>query len=443
VQNLPVLNLGSPGTRFDINNSTTINDLRANNKFGIDKPRHEVWGLPWQSATPFPGLAYCIGGRSLYWGGWSPELLSSELPNSLWPANVLSDLKASTLSDGSKGYFQQSSDQIGVTQTNDFIFGELHKALREQLYNSIGLVTEAIPLTSLPDHPAVRFSDTSASDEKLAVLLGLDPSSALPTTQEMKDKLKLEAPLAVQGQAGHAGFFPFNKFSAVPLLIKASREAYLESNQDDEKKRLMIVANCHVIRLNVISEGASSRVDKIETNLGPIPLPVDGKVIIALGTVESTRLALNSFKNKVPAETYNRIGKNLMAHLRSNLNIRIPREALFTLPSTVKALQASALFVKGQHTFTGSTEVGHFHFQITASGLGATGNNSEAELFKKIPDIDLFNTHLNASDTHVMITIRGIVEMQPLNNNSHITEDLNPAEQEFGAQRAYVTINPS
>src|SRR5713101_253249 len=37
-------------------------------------PRQLVWGSPWRSKTPFPGLAYCLGGRSLYWGGWSPRL---------------------------------------------------------------------------------------------------------------------------------------------------------------------------------------------------------------------------------------------------------------------------------------------------------------------------------------------------------------------------------
>src|SRR5229473_6816817 len=31
-----------------------------------------IWGMPWISNEPFPGLAYCIGGRSLFWGGWSP-----------------------------------------------------------------------------------------------------------------------------------------------------------------------------------------------------------------------------------------------------------------------------------------------------------------------------------------------------------------------------------
>jgi len=30
-------------------------------------PRERVWGLPWRSNVAFPGLAYCVGGRSLYW----------------------------------------------------------------------------------------------------------------------------------------------------------------------------------------------------------------------------------------------------------------------------------------------------------------------------------------------------------------------------------------
>jgi choline dehydrogenase-like flavoprotein len=38
-------------------------------------PRNVVWGIPWHSGTAFPGLAYCIGGRSLFWGGWHRTLL--------------------------------------------------------------------------------------------------------------------------------------------------------------------------------------------------------------------------------------------------------------------------------------------------------------------------------------------------------------------------------
>jgi hypothetical protein len=33
-----------------------------------------IWGMPWISNEAFPGLAYCVGGRSLFWGGWAPAL---------------------------------------------------------------------------------------------------------------------------------------------------------------------------------------------------------------------------------------------------------------------------------------------------------------------------------------------------------------------------------
>src|SRR5207244_13418035 len=131
-----------------------------------------------------------------------------------------------------------------------------------------------------------------------------------------------------------------------------------------------------------------------------------------------------------------KIGRNLLAHLRSNVDIRVPRAALTALPATAKALEAAALFVKGQHQFKktdGSPDgVGHFHFQITASGLGAKGTDSEAELFKKIPDIDTFDAHKHATDTQVVITIRGIGEMEPQNPASNVTLDLNSqANHEF------------
>jgi hypothetical protein len=178
----------------------------------------------------------------------------------------------------------------------------------------------------------------------------------------------------------------------------------------------------------------------IETNEGSVRVPPNGKLIISLGAIESIRLALVSFGD-IPSAAYARIGTNFMAHLRSNLDIRFPRTALTTLPAAVKALQASALFVKGRHTFAGSNDHATFHLQITASGLGAIGGNSEAELFKKIPDIDTHKKHRNANDTHVVMTIRAIGEMQPHNPGSRVTLDPDASEQdEFGVQRALVTI---
>ena len=158
---------------------------------------------------------------------------------------------------------------------------------------------------------------------------------------------------------------------------------------------------CHVTRLDM----AGGKIVGVFVNQPPgyVALPPNGRVVVAAATVESTRLALVSFRG-MPG--YERIGRNLMAHLRSNLTIRVPR-TLFPIPAVIKQLEPSALFVKGGRRRSDGT-FGHFHLQITAAGVRARGTDSEAELFKKIPDIDTLNQFDGASDSHVVITIRGI-----------------------------------
>jgi len=179
----------------------------------------EMSGLPWDSdpKDKFPGLAYAVGGRSLFFDGWSPRLLDEEMDGK-WPPNVVAQLKAR--------YFDEAARQIGTDATIDFMHGELHAALRAILAAGImnGKVRHAIPLNQLPLH-----------------LSGIGPNPP--------DELKLEAPLAVQGSAPRPGFFPMNKFSSAPLLMEASRVAQTRSGGDDVKKRLMIVPDVHVTRL--------------------------------------------------------------------------------------------------------------------------------------------------------------------------------------------------
>lgn len=211
--------------------------------------------------------------------------------------------------------------------------------------------------------------------------------------------------------------------------MHAARAAQAEAGRDDHK-RLMVVPHCHVNRLQVQGD----RVVGVETNQGVVPLPGGGKVVLALGTIESTRLALDAFSALPGAE---RIGRNLMVHVRSNLTLRIPRTSLAGLGDAPAHLQAAALILKGRHTFADGSS-GSFHLQVTAAGLGALGADAEAELFKKVLDIDILQRFTAASDTHVVVTIRSVGEMQPQNPNSFVR--LDPERDEFGVRRVFVQL---
>ena len=347
---------------------------------------NEVWGVPWNSDSPqlfnreFPGLAFCIGGRSIFWGGWSPYFIDSELPSPPWPSSVVTDLTQPVLQVGGEqlSYLDHASRQIGTDTTNEFIHGELHEALRDRLFQGL----EAMSLNPSLILTGNRGALNQADD--------------------------LEAPLAVQSASPRPGFFPFNKFNSVQLLIRAARRAQSEAEQSvpqgstpeatDVKKRFMIAANTKLIRL----ERNGRRITRIFTNKGDMVVPTNGRVFLALGTIESTRVALATLPNPQGL-----IGRNLMAHLRSNVTVRIPRT---TFSGLSPELQTSALFVKGIFTHADG-EKGHFHIQITASGVGQQETNSEAELFKKIPDIDLLDRFSELNDQWIVITLRGIGEM--------------------------------
>jgi len=408
--------------------------------------------VPWANhpALNYAGLLFAVGGRSLTWGGWSPEMLDGEL--AAWPPSTRDALRPAA---PAQGYFAQASRQIGVKDTNDFIYGPLHIALRKQLYaglKSPGNET-GFAFADLLDHPALRYPDPGeppVDAELLRDWLGLPATDATPLA-DLHDLFKLEAPLAVQSTT-LPGLFPTNKFSAVPGLIRAARLASNEADgvgtAADARKRLMIVPDCHVQEL--ITETQSDNWVNVtgvrvwqngsSTDMMLAPPRAGGKsaVMIALGTIETTRLALTTFQQSLGGRAAERMGKNLVAHLRSNLTIRIPRTAIAAnLPPTViPSLQCSALLVKGKAP-SGRT----FHFQITAAGLNKLGVDSEAELFKKIPTVEHLDDMLRATDDTVVITIRGIGEMTARNPDSFV--DLSTTEQDFDRPKAVVTLGNS
>ena len=416
VQNTGIQGFADPATPFFLNENAPQ----------PEPPRNEVWGIPWKSATAFKGLAYTVGGRSVYWGGWSPRLLDAEVTT--WPPATVNDLKTR--------YFDESTRQIGVDETNDFIFGELHNALRRRLFDQLGTTNGPIPLVELPPSPLLKPDDDPAE------LLGLTSTGGL-SSADLLNLLKLEAPLAVQARPPHAGFFPLNKFSTVPLLMKAARTAFSDANGNDANKEFMILPDTHVLSLRTAPTATGTwRVTGADTSQGFIQLAPGGVAVIALGTIESARVARLSFDGTgIP--TLPLMGKNLMAHLRSNLVIRVPRSAIPGLSATTNELQSSSLFVKCRATKPNGDLLGHFHLQITATGGGNTVG-SEDELFRKIPDVDFYDQLRTSTDTRVAIAIRGIGEIAPAdlgNLAAHPSSvDLDARTDEYGVRRALVTI---
>jgi choline dehydrogenase-like flavoprotein len=400
--------------------------------------------VPWVNhpALNYSGLLFAIGGRSLTWGGWSPELLDEEMV--AWPPATRTALRDQ--------YFAKASRQIGVKETNDFIYGPLHIALRKQLHAGLKAPGNAtgFTLAALPEHPAVRYPDPGEPPIDAALRrdwLGLPPTDTTPEAT-LRELFKLEAPLAVQSTT-LPGFFPTNKFSTVPGLIRAARLASAQADgvgvAADARKRLLIVPNCHVQELLTATQADNwVRVTGVRVwqNGASVDIPLapprnggQSAVVIALGTVETTRVALTTFQQSLAGRAAQRMGTNLVAHLRSNLTVRVPRAAIAAnLPPTlIPSLQCSALLVKGKAS-TGRT----FHFQITASGLQKLGADSEAELFKKIPSLEHFQDMLRATDDTVVITIRGIGDMTPRNPDSFI--DLSTLEFDFQRPKAVVHL---
>lgn len=342
-----------------------------------------IWGMPWISNEGFPGLAYCIGGRSLFWGGWSPPLTASDLSN--WPSDVNSYL-------GSAAGYQYTKDEIGTATTTDFI---VKTALFNALQNGIQ--------SALPSGGITEVS---------------------------------EAPLAVEGAAPRSGLFAFDKFSSAPFIMDALRQdVRINSGYGDLSRRIFLVPRVQVHRLNVTGNAITSidlSVDGIRQTLN---VATGTAVIVANGTIEATRLALESLGVGSLQFGSPRVG-NLMAHLRSNITVRIKRSA-FGLGAPTD-LETAALLIRG-------TAFGRrFHHQITAAAVSVA--NPETNMWSMVPDIDVINSLLmNQDPTWVSITFRGIGEMEDQRSIGGVNPamswiDLSPETDQWGMRRAYVNL---
>jgi hypothetical protein len=246
------------------------------------------------------------------------------------------------------------------------------------------------------------------------------------------------------GQTPESGLFPFDKYSSAYLLFDAIREDIGRRwrNNIDAWRRLILLTRAQVIRLKT----SGNRVTELELRVNgqqqflraPLISP-ECTVVLAAGTIESTRLALDSLPG--PAIGTRRMGSNLMAHLRSDITARIRRSAIPGLPPTPSSLEMAALLVRGV------TSDGHeYHFQVTASA----GSSSDATLFTAVPDLDLLDAiKANQSPGWIAITLRVLGQMigQPDAQPGQSKKSwINLAWQDdprTGTPRAWVNLEPT
>jgi hypothetical protein len=419
---------------------------------GLDKSVvFENWGMPWNSTIRFGGLAYCLGGRSLYFGGWSPRYLATEMETaptdplkatSAWPQTLVDDLK--------QRYFLEAARQTGASTSNDYIDGAMHSFFRQRLFDLYSTVPNAIPITELPDYVKEALSDQGQGIKDIS-------SGAMPPPYTgFLDSLRLDAPLAVQ-ILSRPGFFPFNKFSSVPLGIAAARRAFADATDKlgNTDKRLMIVTDCHVkglrTRSYTLATGALvQEVDGIfvrSKDTGDDFIDLSGgvqgnpqrrpMVILAMGAIESARMALLT-PGVATAPNGALVGSNLMVHLRKNATFSVP------IPPglSIKDLELTALLVRCRAQVNGTFV--HYHFQITASAMPrASGAGfSDALLFQNAPDLDNIRHFEDTAPGEIDVSIRAVGEVLP-NPQNNVTVPLTPADlDENLVPRATATLVP-
>jgi hypothetical protein len=169
-----------------------------------------------------------------------------------------------------------------VTETNDYIFGDLHNALRDVLFDAIesDKVSDAMKLSTLPEAPRSKFSIPRRRLKISQRCSGFHCQIRCPRTRQSSRRTcaissSLRHRLPFRRAAGRR--FPDEQIQYTPLLIKAARAAVNEAPGDDVRKRLMIVPRCHVQRLSVVNEAGGRRVDAVITERGPIPVSPDCK----------------------------------------------------------------------------------------------------------------------------------------------------------------------
>lgn len=348
----------------------------------------------------------CVGGKSLFWGGWSPRYRQSDMTrldqdgDRLWPADVENYL----FQTGARGGYEYAEQEIGVFPVQDFINGPLYDALKASAEN------------------VVSSGQVPALDAAVA------------------------PPIAVQGEGPGSGLFSFDKYSSLPSLLDSLREDSELSQGDNANRKLFIVPYAEVLRL----ETANGRVNQIVVALANaddpgnksrarvvrLDLKSSASVVLAGNTINSTRLALNSFPRPDALNTNGELmGRNLMYHVRGNYIWRVRRDALNLPASTSDKIRTAALHLTGSATTSGGHE-GQFHFQFYAAPnldvpmFPGASKDPERFLYQMTPNIEdveaVREAQLGLGNDRVAIGIRTVGEtfgdrVSPVGSNHNVS----------------------
>lgn len=346
----------------------------------------------------------CVGGKSLFWGGWAPRYQPNDLQkldangDRLWPQEIEDYLNKTDWPGG----YEYTELETGVFPVQDFINGPLYEALKS------------------------RAEDVVSNNLVPALNAVLPP------------------PIAVQGEGPGSGLFSFDKFSSLPLLLDSLREDSEISSGDDTLRKLFLVPHAEVLKL----ETANGRVQQVVVALADpsdpknrykarvvrLHLKSSAMVILAGNTINSTRLALNSFPRPATLNLNGELmGRNLMYHARSNFVWRIKRSALGLPPPDPSRIKTAALHITGSAA-TASSGMGNFHFQFYAAP------NMDVPMYpgaSRDPERFLYQMSPNIED------IESILEAQQGLGNDRVVVGIRTVGETFGNRTSPIDSNPN
>lgn len=351
---------------------------------GLNDTQGLVWGQPWRGNELFRRQAFCVGGKSIFWGGWSPrltdEVLTSRLTNQsvTWPSRTVD--------------FFRDPD-LGYERT------ELEMGVRERIPGQPGSSEIGTDFFNSPQNRLTELLQTKLSSQVKQYDIG-HPSTNR-NSRAVVDKV-LSAPIAVQAQAPASGLFSFKKYSALQTLIANIREDVDRAGSIDARRRLSLVPNTKVLRLETETIDGQEAVTRIKIlGANDIVISPQTQVILALSSIESTRLALDSFGSIKPMGDL--MGRNAMAHVRNNVTMRIRRSALGL--TSHEQLETAAFHLAGR-----AESGGEFHIQFYAGF--SPNSDGDSVLYKMVTDLEvLHQLLLNQDPEWVSLTFRGCGEM--------------------------------